>query len=105
MKTLHGLVMDKIDPHAGELRTVPVYIRGASFTPPAARDVPGYLAQWVSWLTSDAALRYDPVTRAAVAHHDFEALHQKPSNNISRKSVPNRVVVRVRNNRDLAMSF
>jgi Fic family protein len=75
VKTLHRLVMDKIDPHAGELRTVPVYIRGAPFTPPPARDVPGYLAKWVHWLTSDAALRYDAVTRAAIAHYDFEALH------------------------------
>jgi len=75
VETLHRLVMDKIDPHAGELRTVSVSIRGAPFTPPPARDVPLFLAQWVHWLTSDTALRYDPVTRAAIAHHDFEALH------------------------------
>ncbi len=72
---LHRLVMDKIDPDAGELRTVQVHIRGAPFTPPPARDIPLYLAQWVHWLTGDDALRYDPVTRAAIAHHDFEALH------------------------------
>ena len=72
---LHALVMDKIDPQAGELRKVQVYIRGAPFTPPPAREVPLYLTQWVDWLTSDAALRYDPITRAAIAHHDFEALH------------------------------
>ena len=75
VQRLHALVMDKIDPQAGELRKVQVYIRGAPFTPPAARDVPLYLAQWVNWLTSDHALRYDSVTRAAIAHHDFEALH------------------------------
>ncbi len=75
VEMLHRLVMDKIDPHAGELRTVSVSIRGAPFTPPLARDVPLYLTQWVHWLTSDTALRYDPVTRAAIAHHDFEALH------------------------------
>ena len=75
VQALHRLVMDKIDPHAGELRTVAVSIRGAPFTPPPARDVPGYLAQWAAWLSSDAAQRLDPVTRAAVAHHDFEALH------------------------------
>lgn len=72
---LHRLVMDKIDPQAGELRTVQVYIRGADFTPPAARDVPLYLQQWVHWLTSDDALQYEIVTRAAIAHHDFEAIH------------------------------
>jgi len=34
-----------------------------------------YVAQWVRWLSSDQALRYDPVTRAAISHHDFEAIH------------------------------
>ena len=72
---LHRLVMDKIDDRAGELRSVQVYIRGAPFTPPSARDVPLYLEQWVRWLTSDDALRYEPVTRAAIAHHDFETIH------------------------------
>ncbi|MGB8347682.1 MAG: Fic family protein [Ktedonobacteraceae bacterium] len=75
VQSLHRLVMDKIDPQAGELRKVQVYIRGAPFTPPPARDVPLYTMQWVHWLTGDDALRYDPVTRAAIAHHDFEALH------------------------------
>jgi len=75
IQRLHRLVMDKIDPHAGELRTVQVYVRGAPFTPPPAKDVPLYIEQWVQWLTSDAALRYDPITRAAVAHHEFEAVH------------------------------
>src|SRR5436309_8417784 len=37
IQRLHRLVMDKIDPHAGELRKVQVYIRGAPFTPPPAR--------------------------------------------------------------------
>lgn len=37
---LHHLVMDKIDPHAGELRTVQVYIRGANFTPEQPRGRP-----------------------------------------------------------------
>jgi Fic family protein len=75
IQSLHALVMDKIDPQAGELRKVQVHIRGAPFTPPPARDVPLYLAQWIDWLTSDDALRYDPIIRAAIAHHDFEALH------------------------------
>lgn len=72
---LHRLMMDKIDDRAGESRSVQVYIRGASFTPPSARDVPLYLEQWVRWLTSDDALLYEPVTRAAIAHHDFETIH------------------------------
>src|SRR5260370_32274538 len=67
--------MDKNDETAGQLRKVQVYIRGSDLTPPPAKDVPLYLHQWVHWLTSDQAMRLDPVTRAAVAHHDFEALH------------------------------
>src|ERR1700686_178281 len=72
---LHRLVKAQIDEDAGQLRTGPVHIRGASFTPPPAKDLPLYLAQWTRWLRSDQALSYDPVTRAAVAHHDFESLH------------------------------
>ena len=75
VQNLHALVMDKVDPQAGELRKVQVSLRGAPFTPPPARDVPLYLTQWVEWLMSDNALHYDPVTRAAIAQHDFEALH------------------------------
>lgn len=44
---LHRLVMEKIDEHAGELRTVQVSMRGADFTPPPARDVPGFLCHIV----------------------------------------------------------
>ncbi|HEU5373953.1 MAG TPA: Fic family protein [Ktedonobacteraceae bacterium] len=73
--SLHRLVKAQIDEDAGHLRTGQVHIRGASFIPPPARDLPLYLAQWTRWLQSDQALSYDPVTRAAVAHHDFESLH------------------------------
>ncbi len=72
---LHRLVKAQIDEDAGQLRTGPVHIRGASFTPHPAKEVPLYLAQWVRWLTSNQALAYEPVTRAAIAHHDFESLH------------------------------
>ncbi len=72
---IHSLVMDKIIKEAGQLRTVQVYIRGSNHTPPPARDVPLYMMQWIHWLASDDALRYEPITRAAIAHHDFEALH------------------------------
>lgn len=75
VQVLHRVVMDKIDPHAGDLRTIQVYIRGAPFTPPQAKDVPLYLAQWVQWIAGGVASRYDPIVRAAVAHHDFEAIH------------------------------
>ncbi|HEY6410857.1 MAG TPA: Fic family protein, partial [Ktedonobacteraceae bacterium] len=72
---LHRLVKAQIDEDAGQLRTGAVHIRGASFTPPPVKDLPRSLAQWIRWLTSDQALGYEPVTRAAIAHHDFESLH------------------------------
>ncbi|GAC1625566.1 MAG: Fic family protein [Ktedonobacteraceae bacterium] len=72
---VHGLVMDKIIKDAGQLRTVQVYIRGSHHTPPPARDASLYMMQWVRWLSSDDALHYDPITRIAIAHHGFEALH------------------------------
>jgi cell filamentation protein, protein adenylyltransferase len=72
---LHRLVKAQIDEDAGHLRTGSVHIRGATFTPPSAKDLPLYLAQWTRWLQNDQARGYDPVTRAAVAHHDFESLH------------------------------
>ena len=72
---IHSLVMDKIMQDAGQLRTVQVYIRGSHHTPPPARDVPLYMMQWVRWLNSDDALRYDPMIRTAISHHGFEALH------------------------------
>jgi Fic family protein len=72
---IHGLVMDKIEKEAGQLRMVQVYIRGSNHTPPPARDVPLYMMQWVRWLESDDARRYDPLIRVAIAHHGFEALH------------------------------
>ena len=72
---IHDLVMDKIIKDAGQLRTVQVYIRGSQHTPPPARDVPLYMMQWVHWLNSDDAFRSDPITRTAIAHHGFEALH------------------------------
>ena len=72
---IHGLVMDKIIKDAGQLRTVQVYIRGSQHTPPPARDVSLYMMQWVHWLNSDDAFRSDPITRTAIAHHGFEALH------------------------------
>jgi len=72
--TLHNLVMDKILESKGQFRTVPVYIRGSNMTPPPARDVERLMSEWVAWING-AGLEYDPVTRATIAHHGFEAVH------------------------------
>lgn len=72
--TLHGLVTDKILESKGQFRKVPVYIRGSNMTPPPAREIERLMREWVAWIYSDD-LKYEPVTRAAIAHHGFEAVH------------------------------
>lgn len=71
---LHQVVMAGIDPNAGRFRERPVYIRGAPVTPPPPEEVPDMVATWLEWLDGDA-LDYEPVVRAALAHHAFEAIH------------------------------
>ena len=72
--TLHSLVMDKILQSKGHFRTVPVYIRGSNMTPPPAHQVEQLMRGWVAWIYGEG-LKYDPVTRATIAHHGFEAVH------------------------------
>lgn len=72
--TLHALVMDKILEAKGQFRTGPVYIRGSNMLPPPARQVKGPMNEWVTWIYGEG-LAYEPLTRAAIAHHGFEAVH------------------------------
>jgi len=72
--TLHSLVMDKILESKGRFRAVAVYIRGSNMTPPPAQQVEGLMREWVKWIYGEG-LEYEPVTRAAIAHHGFEAVH------------------------------
>ncbi len=72
--TLHALVMDKILETKGSFRTRPVYIRGANMTPPAPSEVERLMGEWVAWVHGEGH-SYEPVTRAAIAHHGFEAVH------------------------------
>jgi len=43
-------------------------------TPPPARDVERLMREWIAWIYGEG-LEYDPLTRAAIAHHGFEAVH------------------------------
>jgi Fic family protein len=72
--TLHSLVMDKILESKGRFRTVPVYIRGSNMTPPPAHQVEQLMQEWVAWIYGKG-LEYESITRAAIAHHGFEAVH------------------------------
>lgn len=71
---LHRLVTDGILDEPGQLRRGAVSIRGSQLVPPPARQVPGLMEEWVGWLSGEGR-RYDPVTRAAVAHHGLLAVH------------------------------
>ena len=71
---LHALVLGTIHPTAGRFRTQAVSIRGSDLVPPHSGQVPALMREWVSWLSSEG-LRYDPVVRAAIAHHGFVAVH------------------------------
>ncbi|GHO55769.1 Fic family protein [Ktedonobacter robiniae] len=81
--TLHKLVMLTIldEEQTGVWRTVPVYIRGSNMTPPPAREVPRLMREWEKWVEGKQGRQYDPVTRAAIAHHGFEAVHPFPDGN------------------------
>lgn len=72
--TLHSLVTDKILESKGRFRTVPVYIRGSNMTPPPAHQIEKLMREWVTWIYGEG-LEYAAVTRAAIAHHGFEAVH------------------------------
>ncbi len=81
--TLHKLVMIGLldEERAGEWRVVPVYIRGSNMTPPPARDVPRLMRVWEQWISGKQGQSYNTVTRAAIAHHGFEAVHPFPDGN------------------------
>lgn len=72
--TLHSLVMNQLLETRGQFRKVPVYITGSNMTPPPAREVERLMREWVTWIT-EPGTAYEPVTRAAIAHHGFEAVH------------------------------
>ncbi len=72
--TLHTLVMDKILDTRGQFRTVPVSIRGANMTPPPPSQVESLMREWIAWINGQGT-DYDPIVRAAIAHHGFEAVH------------------------------
>jgi Fic family protein len=72
---LHRLVMKGIDDeNTGRFPNGPVYIRGARIVPSPASEVTGLLKEWLKWQQGPGQ-QYEPVVRAAIAHHDFEVVH------------------------------
>lgn len=71
---LHRLVTDRILEESGQFRRGAVSIRGSQLTPPPARELSALMGRWIGWLDGEGRL-YEPVTRAAIAHHGFLAVH------------------------------
>ncbi|MFO7683968.1 MAG: Fic family protein [Chloroflexota bacterium] len=75
VRQLHALVLAKIDDeNAGQYRTLPVRIVGAAHEPPPAWDIPAQMDDWANWLQAQTGVM-DPVTLAALAHHQLVAIH------------------------------
>lgn len=75
VRQLHALVLAKIDDeNAGQYRTMPVRIVGAAHEPPPAWDIPPQMDDWASWLQAQTGVM-EPVTLAALAHHQLVAIH------------------------------
>jgi Fic family protein len=70
----HTFVLHDIHETAGQFRQTQVYIRGSEHRPPPADQVPEYVAQWIQWLEWEGQ-NYQPIVRAAIAHHSFVAVH------------------------------
>jgi Fic family protein len=75
VRQIHKLVMTRIDDEsAGQYRSLPVRIAGASHQPPDPWEVPRLMTEWGGWLGGPARTLH-PVQRAALAHHRLVALH------------------------------
>ena len=75
VRQIHNLVLTRIDAeNAGQYRSLPVRIAGASHQPPDAWEVSHQMVEWGDWLQGPA-MALHPVERAALAHHRLVALH------------------------------
>ncbi len=71
--TVHGLRREG-DRTPGQYRTGPVQIAGATHLPPAALDVPRYMAELVAFINTPDPPKYD-LMKVALAHHRFAWVH------------------------------
>jgi len=75
VREIHALVLKNVDDdNAGQYRELSVRIGGSDHQPPDAWEVARLMNEWGDWLNGDA-LQEDSITRAAVAHHRFVAIH------------------------------
>jgi Fic family protein len=76
---LHAILMKdtsdaRYNDMIGSYRTVPVYIRGVEWTPPAPEDVGGEMQALLSWHTRNSKKTH-PVIAAIYFHVGFEIVH------------------------------
>jgi len=71
--TVQGLRREG-DRTPGQYRTGPVQITGATHQPPAALDVPRYMAELVTFINEPHPPKYD-LMKVALAHHRFAWVH------------------------------
>ncbi len=75
VRQIHKLVLARIDDaNAGQYRTLPVQIGGATHRPPDAWEVARLMNEWGEWLNGPARALH-PVAHAAEAHHRLAAIH------------------------------
>lgn len=75
VRQIHKLVLSRIDDDsAGQYRTLPVRIGGATYRPPESWEVPPLMADWEVWVAGTAHT-LPPVVQAALAHHRLAAIH------------------------------
>lgn len=79
---IHRKVVDKlVDPaKVGVFRTTQVVIKEENtgrviISPPAAKDVPGLVDEFLSWLNSQESADLHPILRAGIAHYVLVSIH------------------------------
>jgi Fic family protein len=72
---LHKIMMTNIDDEeAGKIRTYPVGIEGANWTPPSEKEVEGKFEEFLQWYSKNKR-KLHPIELAAIAHLKFIEVH------------------------------
>ena len=75
VRQIHALVMAKIDDeNAGQYRTMPVRVVGASHEPPPSWNIQALVNDWENWL-QEQENKLESVALAAIAHYKLVAIH------------------------------
>ncbi len=76
IRQIHNLILRKIHPEeAGSYRTLDVQAAGTGYSYPPHYLLSELMADFVSWLNSEAAQHLHPVLYAAEAHYRFVSIH------------------------------